>query len=149
VSDLTLAGSVTRTALAMGDLNLNDYTSYYLSAQLMGGEERWTRNIDGSAYMDGEVTTNRHRGNITERVGVEVIGSSQSVLDANIAALKQAFFQDSFQMTLTINSSTHTYQCEAADMDSQMVWSSGRQVGRVVLCLFSVPRRPIPLVGSY
>ena len=149
MSDLTLAGSVTRTSLALGDLNLNDYVSYYLSEQLMGGQERWVRNLDSSAYMDGELTINRHRGNITERVGVEVIGTSQSVLDANIAALKQAFYQDSFQLTLTINSSTHTYQCECADMDTQMVWNKGRQVGRVVLCVFDVPRRPIPLVGSY
>lgn len=149
MSDLTLAGSVTRTSLAMADLNLNDFVNYYLSSQLMGGEERWTRNIDSSAYMDGELTLNRHRGNVTERVGVEVLGTSQAVLDANIATLKQAFYQDSFQMTLTINSSTHTYQCEAADLDTTMVWNNGRQVSRIVLCVFSVPRRPIPLVGSY
>jgi hypothetical protein len=149
MSDLTLAGSVTRAALALADLNLNDYVSYYLSSELMGGQERWVRNTDGSAYMDGEVTINRHRGNITERVGVEVMGSSQSVLDANILTLKQAFYQDSFQMTLTINSSTHTYQCEAADMDTSQIWVPGRQVGRIVLCVFDVPRRPIPIAGGY
>jgi hypothetical protein len=149
MSDITLAGSVTRTALALADLNLNDYVAYYLSAQLMGGQERWTRNLDSSPYMDGDLTINRRRGNITERVGVEVIGSSQSVLDANIAALKTAMYQDSFQMTLTLNGSTHTYQCEAADMDTSMVWNNGRMTGRAVLCIFDVPRRPIPVAGGY
>lgn len=149
MTDITLAGSVTRTSLALADLNINDYASYYLSQQLMGGEERWTRNLDSSAYMDGDLTLNRRRGNITERVGVEVLGSSQSVLDANVVVLKAAFYQDNFQMTLTMNSSTHTYQCEAADMDTAMVWNNGRQAGRTLLCVFSVPRRPIPLAGGY
>jgi hypothetical protein len=149
MSDLTLAGSVTRTPLALADLNLNDWVNYYLSEELMGGEERWVRNTQGSAYMEGEVTVNRHRGNITEKVGVEVLGTSQAVLDANIATLKDAFYQDSFQMTLTINGSTHTYQCEAADLDNTMVWNKARHVGRIVLCVFSVPRRPIPIAGGY
>lgn len=148
MADITLAGSVTRTALGMGDLNINDYSAYFLGSALELGEDRWERSSTGGAHMLGEVTTARTKKNITRVVPIEVLGTSHANLEANITALKQAFNQDSYQLTLTYNGTTHTYAAEAADV-SYPGWITGRITGRVVLVVFSVPCRPIPVAGGF
>lgn len=148
MADLTLAGSVTRSLLGLGDLNINDYTSYFLSAQMDFGEKRYQRNAQGSPYMRGEVTVNRTEKQRIRNIGVEVLGTSHANLESNLQALLDAFDQDSYNLTLTINGTTRTYVCEAADY-SLPGWVSGRIVGRVVLVQFSVPTRPIPVAGSF
>ena len=147
MSDIVLAASVSRGLLALPDLDINDHVNFYIAAQFWGAEETWERNVAGSPYVDGTVTVNRSRRNITQPVAVECLGSTQAALEANIAALKQAFYQDTFTLTVTTNSQAHAYACECAD--STIGWTTGRIAGGIVQVVFQVPVKPIPLTGAF
>lgn len=147
MTDITLAGLVTRTALSLSDLDINDHVNFILGVPMLGGQGRWTRNSQGGSYMDGEVTVNRRRPNIVENITVEVRGSDWTGVETNIAVLMAAFLQDSFQLKLTLNGTNHYYQCEAADWSYDL--STGRVASNMPKFTFEVPRRPIPVAGSF
>lgn len=144
MADITLAASVSRPNLGLGDLSINDYLNYRV-VSLMGGQVVWTRNAVVSAYMDGDVTVNRRRANIDEPVVIDVLGATQAAMQANVDALVQAFCQDSFIMTLTVGGQTHGYYCESADY--QMLWEGPKFIAQQIQIHFNVPRRPVPQLG--
>ena len=147
MSDITLVGLITRTALSLADLDLNDHVNFILGVPFLGGQGRYTRNSQGGTYMDGEVTVNRRLPNIVENIVVEVRGGTWGEVETNVATLVAAFKQDSYQLKLTVNGTQHNYQCEAADWSYDL--STGRVASNMPKFIFEVPRRPIPLVGSF
>jgi hypothetical protein len=137
--------TVTRTALGLSVLNINDFTSYYCATDFLGGQVTWNRNQIGSPYVDGQVTTHRTRGNVVEKVGVEILAGSTADLKAKTDAIISAFIQDYFVLTATIDGQQWSYACEAADY--QQAFTGPRMFARQGQVLFDVPRRPVPLVG--
>lgn len=143
--DLALSVTVTRTALALPDLQINDHIDYYIGTSFFGGTMSWTRNQVGSPFIDGMVTAYRNKQMVTEPVQVECLGDDAVELAANIATLYKAFMQDDFNVSIAFNGVTYTYQCEAADVT--MLWTGPRLIANQGQVNFSVPRQPNPLVG--
>lgn len=144
--DLTLSVSVTRTALALADLQINDHLDYYIGPQFFGGSQAWQRNQVGSPFIDGQVTTYRTKQMVTEQVQIECLGGDAVELEANITAVYDAFMQDSFNVSIVYNGVTLTYQCESADVTK--LWTGPRLIANQGQLNFSVPRQPNPIVGA-
>lgn len=144
--DITLAASVTRTQLGLGDLNINDHVSFYLATQLLGAQVQWNRQQVTSPFTDGAVTTQRFRQQVTEQVGVEVLAATAAEMQTNLAELLAAFCQDSYTLTLVVDGTTYAYRCEAADY--QVAWTGPRFAARQGQVLFNVPRQPEPVSGG-
>jgi len=145
--DFTLAASVTRTSLALPDLDLNDHINYAISVPVLGGEGRWTRNLDSSAYMDGEIEINARLSNITETIGLEVTGANYAAVMANFGAALAAFKQASYTMTMTIAGHTHTWRCQRADWAYEI--NTGRVAANQIKLVLSVPRSPLAIAGEF
>ena len=149
MADLDLSVLVSRTALGLDPLEINDYENFYISGeQLMGGSLTWNRTKVTGPWDDGDVTTQRQLQTVQEPVGVEVLGGDIDELMANEQELTDAFFQGSFTITVTIKGTVYAqYQCEADDLLA--AWSGPRLIENQVLRVFTVPRQPVPLAGVY
>jgi cellobiose phosphorylase len=148
VADIVLSATVSRTLLGLPDLEIGHGDRYYLSPQFLGANLQWTRQQAASPFMDGQVTTQRTRQNVTETVGVEIKADTAADLQAYTAELIQAFVQDSFVLTVTADGATFAYRCEAADYQVAS-WSTPRMVSKQGQVLFQMQRQPVALVGGY
>lgn len=148
MTDLALSVAVTRTQLGLSELNLNDHVNYYVAQQqFMGGTMTWTKNQITSPYVDGATTVNRTRGQVTEPVTIEVLGTSDTVLQTNMATLINAFSQDSYDLLIAIGAANYQYQCEAADVQ-QARWTVSGLLFKQQQIVFQVPRQPVPILGG-
>lgn len=145
--DITLAALITRTSLGLGDLDINDHLNYACGVPLLGGEKRYRRNQATSAYQRGAVEISATLDDVIETVTVEVMGTSQSNLMANVTTLRDAFAQGSYQLKLTINGVQHTWACKRADEQYEI--STGRLAARQLKWVFSVPRLPDAVAGAF
>lgn len=160
MADLTMSVTVSRTALALPLLQVNDGAIYRCSAApFMGEQVAWNRNQITSIYIDGSVTVGRQRQVVNEQLAFEVsgrdpanlaVGPTQRQFQTNMAVLITAFSQDNFTLDLIIGAgadATHyTYRAEAADV--QVAWVSARFIARQGLVTFTVPRQPVPVAGG-
>src|SRR3954471_7485848 len=138
--------TVTRTLLGLPDLELNDFVRYSIGAQFLGGNVSWNKQQVGSIFVDGQTTTARSMQNVTEQVAVEVYAEDIDELRANTTEVDQAFFQDSFVMTVTVDGVVYAqYMCEAADR--QLTWTGPRLIEHQNAIVYSMPRQPLPLAG--
>jgi hypothetical protein len=152
VDDLNLTVLVQRDSLGLTPLSINDGKVYRASTQFLGGAVSWNRTQVTSPYIDGSVTVNRQRQMVQEQVAIEVSGRtvasptlSNVQLKANFDTLCQAFLQDSFTLTVEIDTAVYEYQCEAADY--QITWTGPRFIAKQGLITFTVPRQPNAAVG--
>lgn len=137
--------AVTRGDLGLGDLDINDGVDYKVSNEILGGQVTWERNAVSSPYVNGDITVHRRRPSVQERFAVYAYGANQTELRDNVKALIDAFNQDTFNLTVSLDSIPHTYQCEAADV--QIEWSNVHLMSNQVRVVFTVPRKPISLAG--
>ena len=142
---LTVAATVTRTDLGLSTLNINDHVNYALGSQILGGTVSWERNQVNSPWVDGDITVSRRRPNVQESVQINVYGDNQTEMLANIKEITEAFSQNSYQMTVTLNGQVYRYQCESADYSVE--WGVKMHSSQCMV-MFSVPRRPIALAGA-
>ena len=145
--ELGMGAAVSRTALGLADLDINDHLAYYLTPAFLGGTVSWTRQQVTSPFIDGAVTTYRTRGVVSEQVGVEVLGADVAELNTNLAALLAAFTQDAFHLAVAIGDEDFEYACEAADY--QVGWSGPRWLATQLQVVFTVPRQPVPIAGGF
>lgn len=146
VTDVDLSVEINRDALALLPLEIADGHPYYVATQFLGSGVAWDRQTVASRWVDGDFTTSRRRGNVTEQVAVEVACASTAALLLATEVLIAAFTQDAFTMTVTIDGRIWAYQCEAADYQS-LQWSTPRLSAHQGQVLFGVPRRPVALAG--
>lgn len=146
MSDISMQVTITRTLLSLGDLSLNDHTNFY-AAPSSPAAVTWQRTSVTSPFVDGDITVHRRRGNVTEEMLFEVLGTSQSNLQANLDTLIEAFSQDSFTITVTFAGTSYAWACEAADY--QVIWDGPRVIAKQVQVRLSVPRSPVPLSGPF
>jgi hypothetical protein len=145
--ELNVVAKVTRTLLALGDLNINASPYRLAGPQVMGGTVSWDRRQVTSPWVEGDVTVSRRRSNVTEQVMVYVSGTDQANLNTNIQNLVGAFTQDTFTLSITIGSQQYAWDCEAADYSVQ--FDTPHLVSRLVPVTFNVPRKPVALSGAF
>lgn len=107
---MDLSVSLTRDLLGMpgSPLEINDHTNYYVS-ELGDNQVTWRRQTTSSPWVDGTVTTNRSKENITRSLSIEVLGDDWPGATANAKALIDTISQDNFIMTLNRTGGLVTY----------------------------------------
>lgn len=143
--DLTLSVLVSRTILGLSDLQINDHTNYFIAPGSFGGAVTWNRTQVQSPYIDGAVTVNRTRNMVNDAINVEVRGNDTAGVHTNLQALLNAFIQDNYTITVSVNGSSRQYACEAADYHAE--WTGPRWVANQIQVALTVPRFPVPISG--
>lgn len=142
MSDLALSVLVSRSALGLSDLDINDHIDYIVAGpEFLGGQQSWDRTQVSSPFADGEVTTMRRRQNVQENIVLEVLGDTTSEVHSNAQTVIDAFSQDAFTITVSINGASTAYHCEASDY--KLITSGPRYSAQQIQVLFVVPRKPI------
>lgn len=131
---------LTRSELGLSTLDLNDQVNYIVAETLFGGQQSWNRQTVKSPFVDGEFTVHRSMSQRQERVGIQVLGDTQTTLQTNLDALLTALSQFRFNLIWTADSVQRTYNCETADY--QIDFSRERWMARKVLVTASVPVYP-------
>lgn len=144
--DLTLSVLVSRELLGLSDLELNDHSKFIL-APSSPGQITWQRQTASSIFVDDDVTIHRRRSKVTENIVIEVKGSDQGALQANLTEILNAFIQDNYTITTTFDSTEYQWLCEAADY--QVIWDGPRVISKQVQVQLQVPRSPVPLQGAF
>jgi hypothetical protein len=147
-ADVELSVTVSRDSLGLPPLEIATSMDYYLGLQFLGANVTWQRQQVESQWLDGAVTTSRHRGMVTEQIAVEVTSTNLFGVQARINELIQAFTQDSFNLTVIADGATRQYRAEAADYQD-LSWTTPRMAGAQGQILLSVPRQPVALIGSF
>jgi hypothetical protein len=142
---LSVTSLVTRDSLGLSALNINDHTNFILGAQIMGGTVAWERNQVSSPWVDGDITISRRRPNVQENLQVNILGSDQGVMLANIQTIVEAFTQDEFVLTIGLDGNQYWYGCEAADYSIE--WGIKMHSNQCMVT-FMLPRKPIALAGA-
>lgn len=148
--EITLDASVTRTALALPDLDLEVLGTYQIIRDSTGpGGVTWRRQTATSPYVHGRTLVNAVMDVGEASLGIRVIGSNMAVLHSRLMTLLAAFEQYSYDLTVVISGETWRWRCECADY---VVGDSGlfqdfhfRSLQQEVR--FTIPREPIPLSG--
>lgn len=141
---MSLSVTLSRTLLGLGVLEINDHINYYV-ADLGDHAVSWRRITTSSPWVDGDVTVQRVRQNVTRQVNVEVLGADWGVTQVNARALIDALSQDEFEMTITQDTEVTTYLCEASDY----VWRQAKERWHAKRgqMAFSLLTKPIPAAG--
>lgn len=143
----TFASSVTRTELALPDLNLNDHLNYIVVNQILGAQVQWRRQAVTSPFIEGQYTVGRVRDVVTDKFAVQVLGADQATMFGNLQALLAAFNQDYFNLSITLDNQMLTFACEASvytvDFSQERIWA------RQMLVTFDLRRQPISVNGPF
>lgn len=131
---------------SVGGLNINDGVNYILSPEgLNPATVVYRRTQVMSPFVEGRFTTNRLLDAVEGEMQVDVLGSSQADLASNIAALIAAFTQDTYTLTISLDGTSYSWECEAADYS--MDWTHTRVHARRVPMRFAFQRQPTPAAG--
>jgi hypothetical protein len=144
-ADIALTASVTRSALGLSNLNINDKKKYNITATMLGGGVSWQKQQVSSPYVDGDVTVTRRRPTVMEPLEIYVYGKTGNELTNNIRTLIDAFIQDTYNLLISIDGSTRQYKCECADYTIE--YANTKFASGMTMVRFNVPRNPIPTVG--
>lgn len=147
-ADVVLSVKISRTLLGLASLEIASGSNYYIGTQFLGAAVPWERQQVSSQWLDGAVTTSRHRQMVTEQIAVEVVATTLPLVQAAIKTLIEAFQQNSFTMTVVAGGATRVYQCEAADYQD-LSWTTPRLAGAQGQVLLQVPRQPVALSGGF
>jgi hypothetical protein len=149
MSDLTVTGYVTRTELSLSNLTINDDT-YKIIRDMWGpGVVQYDRQKVSSPYVNGDFLTNRKKAQVEMPLGIRVTGTSKIDCWNKVGTLLRAFEQFSYELSLTIDGTTFTYTCEAADYsvgDGGMFQTFHMKAYKQEVRLL-IPRRPTPTEG--
>lgn len=138
--------SVTLSRDLLGDtaLEINDHVNYYV-AEMGDNQTSWRRQTTSSPWIDGTVTTQRSKENITRSMSIEVLGTNWADTLNNAGNLIAAVSQDNFTLTIDMYSTAVSYICEASDYSwtqSKERWHSNRGILTV-----SLIHKPNPISG--
>lgn len=139
MADLTLSVLVSRDLLGLTDLEVNDPGNYKV-ADLLGGTQERNRASYGAPFTDGQRTAHSALRNVAEPFVIEVFGDNPADLGLNLAVLLDAFAQDQFTVTVTMDGHAEVYVCESSD--AQTVWAGPRMMARQAQVTLNTPRLP-------
>jgi hypothetical protein len=144
-NDLNVSSYITTPG---GTLNINDHVSYVIAGpSILGGTVQWDRKTVSAPDVDGDFTIHRRRTNVTDMLAIYVKGNSAGDLFNKIRTLTDAFSQDRFEVTINIDGSAHTWECEASDYAVEL--DTAHVNARYAKVLFNILRKPEPLFGGY
>lgn len=146
MADVALSVTVSRGLLGLTPLELG-FGRYYLAPQFLGGAVQWNRQKVSSPFVDGEVTTQRSRQNVSETIGVEIRANTAHELQLYTAELINAFLQDSYTLTVSVGDAVYAWRCETADYQLAS-WTTPRVVASQGQVVFTVPRQPLAILGG-
>ena len=141
---MDLSVTFSRTLLGLGDLEINDHIKYYV-AEFGDQAITWRRQQVSSPWIDGTVTTQRSKENVTRSMSIEVLGDDWADTLSNAKDLIDAVSQDTFVLTSDMNSEIVSYICEASDYSwaqSKERWHAYRGILTV-----SLIHKPNPTTG--
>jgi hypothetical protein len=148
VTDLSVSALVSRTSLALADLDVNDHSKYVVAGPMaFGGAVNWDRKQVNVPWVHGDFTVQRRMTNVTESITFYVAGTSIADLDTNLGAIKDAFMQDRYTFQLVVGGANHAWDCEAADV-TQVLYDTAHVYNKYVAITFAVPRKPRALAGA-
>jgi hypothetical protein len=142
---MDLSVKLSRSLLSLADLEINDHLDYYVS-DLGDTQVTWNKQTVRSPYVDGEITVQRSKQNVTRNMKVEVLGTNLADARANAKVLAQAVSQDTFTLTVDFGSDPTVYLCEASDyswVESKERFHAGRGILAVTLI-----HKPTPVSGA-
>lgn len=147
----TCAGSVTRQTVPGGplsDLSLHVDGSYEIVAAGPGAMS-WRTVYVEAPYVDGSFLVAAAKGLVRAPLTIRVYGSSHTDLRNKIDALLRAFEQFSYQLTITIDGQSSTWDCMPADYAAQGTgeWDGDRLRQLHQDYTFQIPRQPNALAG--
>lgn len=143
--DAVVTVKISRTQLGLADLDLMDHLNYITSGTFMGAGVTYRRQQIRSPYVEGATTVNRVRDQVQDQIAIDVLADTQAHFQTNIATLQNAFAQDTFVLTMTLDTVVWAWQCEASDY--QMDWSIPRIHGLYGQIKYTLLRQPILVTG--
>lgn len=148
MAELTVAASVTRTELQLGDLNIDDGTSFTLAQGLRIGSVTWRRETVQSPFVEGRIPVHEVKDAAESTVVVYVHGTSNAILNQNVGTLLDAFTkQYTYDLKLTVNSVNYQWVCERADYE--VAFATAALNALLVPVSLSFHRKPTPFVGVF
>lgn len=145
LSSPTVGVSVSRTLLGLGNLNLMDHINYITSGAFLGAGVTYRRSQVKSPYVEGAITTNRVRDAVQDQISIDVLADTFTQFQANIQTVQDAFAQDEFLLTLTLNGIPWTWLCEASDY--KFDWTIPRIHAMYGQIQYTLIRQPVSVVG--
>ena len=127
---MDLSVTLSRDLLDDTALEINDHVNYYV-AEMGDNQTSWRRQTTSSPWIDGTVTTQRSKENITRSMSIEVLGENWADTLNNAGNLIAAVSQDNFTLTIDMYSTIVSYICEASDyswVQSKERWHANRGV---------------------
>lgn len=144
-NDIALSVTVTRTELGLGDLEINDGTTYICTPKLDPGAVSYRREQVKSPFVDGTFTISRVKDQTEFQLVVDVLGSTHSAMQSAVGTLIDAMTQDEFTLKVVIDGATYSWTCEAGDY--AMGWSNAHFASTRTAVAFTLPRKPVPASG--
>jgi hypothetical protein len=150
MADLAVDGSVTRTELALADLDLQQSGVYEILPGTGPGAMVWRREVARSPMVHGEVLVGAVKDVEIAQLRIRVTGTTASQLWSRVGDLTAAFEQFQYDLSLVIGGVTFTWVCQCAD------WTSGdggefqkfHLMSHQTDVTFQIPRHPVPTAGS-
>lgn len=143
---MDLSVIITRTELALADLELNAYPYVVSGEGIEPGQTELERHQASSPFVDGQYTVSSKRGQPNMVITLDVRGDTTTEINTNVATLIDAFDQDLFEIAVTIDGQTFRWRGERADRG--VGWRRERWHAYIVRAAFQFPRHPIPVTGA-
>ena len=149
--DLDIAGFVTRDELSLADLDLNTDTYKIIRGGWGPGGVVWRRQTVQSPFSSGRYLTGRQKDQAVAPLAIRVTGTNEADCLGKVATLVAAFEQFEYQLSMTVETVTYTWNCECAD------WTFGEGGALQTFHLraykqevvFEIPRHPVPVAGPF
>ena len=126
---------------APGWKSFNDRINYRVMGDSLNPQSvQWRRVETTSPYMGGKYLVHATPDNVTESIGVYVMGEDQLSLHRNYYDLIDAFTQFNFQIRKTMDLAGEIWNCFPADYSAD--WSPVYTHNRMIPVKLQIPRLP-------
>lgn len=142
------SGHITRTSLSLSNLAIATATYDVMvdeGSLLDVGSVTWRRLTADSPYVNGRVLMAAVKDTPTMAVRIDVIGTDLADVQTKVGTLLTAVWQPSYQLSLTFDSATYTWDCEPADASVGVNYA--HLFGLACPVGLAIPRKPTPAAG--
>jgi hypothetical protein len=131
---------------SQGWINLDDHERYIVTADSFANSQTtWRRTQVQGPYVAGKFTVSAVPDQVTENVGVYVLGVSQADLQQNLADLIDAVSQPYFQLLWSMDEASYTWDCDTADYSIE--YTTATLFARQLTVKLQIPRNPLVTMG--
>jgi hypothetical protein len=131
-----------------GWINLDDHQCYIVTADSFANSQTtWRRTQVQGPYVAGKFTVSAVPDQVTEQIGIYVLGTSQADLQQNLADLIDAISQPFFQLMWSMDEAVYSWDCDTADYSIE--YTTPTLFARQITVKLQIPRNPLVTMGSY